>query len=72
MPIYSFEALSADGQPRKGLLEADSARVARSQLRAQLLVPLKVELAGPKPPRAMARTPWAANWGDAASSMRWV
>ena len=48
MPVYSFEAISADGQPRKGLLEADSARVARGQLRAQALVPLKVELAGPQ------------------------
>jgi type II secretory pathway component PulF len=26
MPVYSFEALSADGQSRKGVIEADSAR----------------------------------------------
>ena len=46
MPVYSFEALSADGQSRKGVIEADSARSARGQLRAQALVPLKVDLAG--------------------------
>ena len=46
MPVYSFEALGADGQSRKGVIEADSARSARAQLRAQALVPLKVDLAG--------------------------
>jgi general secretion pathway protein F len=43
MPAYSFEALDAQGQMRRGVLEADTARTARSQLRAQDLVPLKVE-----------------------------
>ena len=43
MPAYAFEALSADGQTRKGTLEADSAKSARTQLRAQGLVPLSVE-----------------------------
>jgi general secretion pathway protein F len=42
MPAYSFEALDPQGQTRRGVLEADSARTARSQLRAQDLVPLKV------------------------------
>jgi general secretion pathway protein F len=43
MPAYSFEALDPHGQTRRGVLEADTARTARSQLRAQDLVPLKVE-----------------------------
>ncbi len=43
MPTYSFEALDIQGQTRRGVLEADTARTARSQLRAQDLVPLKVE-----------------------------
>jgi len=43
MPAYSFEALDAQGQTRRGVLEADTARTARSQLRAQDLVPLNVE-----------------------------
>ena len=46
MPVYSFEALTAEGQTRKGVLEADSAKTARGQLRAQALVPLKVEAVG--------------------------
>jgi general secretion pathway protein F len=43
MPAYTFEALDAQGQTRKGLMEADTAKAARSQLRAQALVPLAVE-----------------------------
>ena len=43
MPAYSFEALDPQGQTRRGVLEADTARTARSQLRAQDWVPLKVE-----------------------------
>ena len=46
MPVYSFEALTAEGQTRKGVLEADSAKTARSQLRGQSMVPLKVEPLG--------------------------
>ena len=46
MPAYSFEALTAEGQTRKGVLEADSAKAARSQLRGQAMVPLKVEPLG--------------------------
>ena len=44
MPAFSFEALDAQGQTRKGLLEADTAKAARGLLRAQALVPLAVEL----------------------------
>ena len=43
MPAYSFEALQPDGKIRKGVLEADTARTARTQLRGQGLAPLAVE-----------------------------
>jgi general secretion pathway protein F len=43
MPAYSFEALDAQGQTRKGVLEADSVKSARGQLRAQSLIPLAVQ-----------------------------
>jgi len=46
MPAYSFEALTADGETRKGTIEADSARSARGILRAQALVPLRVDAVG--------------------------
>ncbi|MEY4219464.1 MAG: Type secretion system protein, partial [Pseudomonadota bacterium] len=41
MPAYSFEALQND--LRKGVIEADSAKAARVQLRSQSLVPLAVQ-----------------------------
>ena len=42
MPAYKFEALDAAGKSATGLLEADNAKAARAQLRAQALVPLAV------------------------------
>ena len=42
MPAYSYDALDAAGKPRKGVLEAENAKAARSQLRTQGLVPLTV------------------------------
>ena len=42
MPAYAFEALDTQGETRKGVLEADTAKAARSQLRAQALIPLQV------------------------------
>jgi general secretion pathway protein F len=42
VPAFRFEALDALGKSTNGLLEADNARAARSQLRAQSLVPLAV------------------------------
>jgi general secretion pathway protein F len=43
MPAYSFEALDAQGETRKGVMEADTAKSVRSLLRAQQLVPLQVQ-----------------------------
>ena len=43
MPVYAFEALTAEGKARKGVIEADSAKAARGLLRSQALVPLQVE-----------------------------
>ena len=42
MPAYRFEALDAAGKSSSGLLEADNAKAARAQLRAQKLVPMDV------------------------------
>lgn len=46
MPAYRFEALDAAGRTSTGLLDADNARAARAQLRAQKLVPLEVTPVG--------------------------
>jgi general secretion pathway protein F len=43
MPAYQFEALDANGNSRKGVMEADSAKSARSLLRAQALVPIAMD-----------------------------
>ena len=43
MPAFSYEAVDAAGASRKGVVNADSARAARSDLRAQGLVPISVE-----------------------------
>ena len=49
MAAYSFEALSLDGQSRKGVVQADSAKAARALLRGQALVPLAVQAVGTGP-----------------------
>ena len=46
MPAYSFEALDAQGETRRGVMEADTAKAVRSMLRAQALVPLQVTPVG--------------------------
>jgi len=56
MPVYSFEALTPEGQTRKGVIEADSAKAARGQLRAQAMVPLKVESVGADASQAPGET----------------
>ena len=46
MSAFNYEALAADGRVKRGVLESDSARQARSQLREQGLTPLAVEQIG--------------------------
>jgi general secretion pathway protein F len=42
MPAFSYQALDAQGGTQSGVVEADSARAARNQLRAQALVPINL------------------------------
>ena len=58
MPAFRFEALDAAGKTSTGLVDADTARAARAQLRAQSLVPLAV-------------TPVGAGQAGSAPSRRW-
>ncbi|MFO1193095.1 MAG: type II secretion system inner membrane protein GspF [Rhodoferax sp.] len=64
MPAFSFQALDAQGRSRKGVLEAETARAARTALRGQGLVPLQVEVLG-----ASAD---AGGAGTGASGPRWA
>jgi general secretion pathway protein F len=61
MPAYAFEALDAQGATQKGVIEADTAKVARGMLRSRALVPLEVR------PVAAADT---ADGPSAAASLR--
>ena len=60
MPAYSFEALDAQGETRRGVMEADTAKAVRSQLRAQALVPLQVQPVG----SGSAANEPGFGWGD--------
>ncbi|MCB4366761.1 type II secretion system inner membrane protein GspF [Hydrogenophaga taeniospiralis] len=63
MPAYSFEALDAQGATQKGLIDADTARAARSMLRARALVPILVEPATGSGSRARAGGLNITLWG---------
>ena len=43
MPAYQFTAIDASGKQQKGVLEGDSARQIRQQLREQALIPVAVD-----------------------------
>ena len=43
MPAFSYEAVDASGTTKKGVVNADSARAARADLRNQGLVPINVD-----------------------------
>jgi len=43
MPAFRYEAVDATGASKKGVVNADSARSARADLRSQGLVPIKVD-----------------------------
>ena len=63
MPAYTFEALDAQGATQKGLIDADTAKAARSQLRARALVPLSVEPALNAPGESSGRGLNITLWG---------
>src|SRR3954470_14934052 len=58
MPAYAFEALDGQGQTRRGVMEADTVKSARTQLRAQSLVPLQVQPVDSGSGTAGAARPW--------------
>src|SRR5256885_3287271 len=55
MPGFRYQAYSFEGKLRKGVLEADSARQARSLLRDQGLTPYRVEVIAANDPAGGAR-----------------
>jgi general secretion pathway protein F len=65
MPAFSYQALDAGGITRTGVLEADTAKSARSLLRAQQLVPMSVQALGTTP---SVGAPAHSGWRRAAFS----
>ncbi len=55
MPGFRYQAYSVEGKLHKGVLEADSARQARAQLRDQGLTPYRVDVIAANDPAAGAR-----------------
>ncbi len=43
MPAYTYEAISAEGRSRQGVIDTESERAARSLLRQQALIPVKLQ-----------------------------
>ena len=76
MPAYTFEALDAQGATQKGLIDADTAKAARSQLRARALVPLSVEPAvnapGESGGHGLNITLWGGNVFNATGLAVWT
>lgn len=56
MEAFRYRALEATGRPVSGVVQADNARHARSQLRARGLLPVSIE---PEHARGTAGRPWA-------------
>lgn len=66
MEAYQYEALDAQGRTVTGVLQADTARQARSQLRAQGLLPSAVDRLRA---RERAQSPWARGLPSAELSL---
>jgi len=56
MAAFEYKALDAKGRVKHGIVSADTARLARRELRDSKLIPLQVELAAAR--RAMALPQW--------------
>jgi len=80
MPAFRYDAVDAAGQARRGVLEGDTARTVRAQLRAQALVPLEVRPVGEgggagasgEAGAAQGASRWARRAFDAAMLAVWT
>ncbi len=68
MPAFSYDAIDTQGRKRRGLIEAETARSARSLLRAQGLIPMEVATLAPARPANAGGNADAANSADTAWS----
>jgi general secretion pathway protein F len=72
MGAFSYKALNETGKTVKGIIEGDSERHVRSQLRAKKLKPLEVESAGGQVDKvgdeSVNLNGWRQRWGNKLSS----
>jgi general secretion pathway protein F len=72
MGAFSYKALNETGKTVKGIIEGDSERHVRTQLRAKKLKPLEVESAGAQVEKAgddtLKLSGWRQRWGNKLSS----
>ena len=66
MEAFHYEALDAAGRTVSGVVQADTPRQARAQLRAQGLLPSAID---PVRARERARQPWARGMSSAELSL---
>lgn len=69
MSAFHYEALATDGRVKRGVLESDSARQARAQLRERGLTPLAVEAIDERTKRTVAGTLGRRALGTAALAL---
>ena len=55
MPAFEYQALDQSGRQQKGVLEGDTSRQIRSQLRSMGLSPLAVEQVANKPTKGASK-----------------
>ena len=67
MPGFRYQAYNVEGKLHKGVLEADSARQARSLLRDQGLTPYRVEVIAANDPAGGCALPRRLALRDASS-----
>ncbi|MDX2224434.1 MAG: type II secretion system F family protein, partial [Rhodospirillaceae bacterium] len=61
MATFEYEAVDALGKVRRGVINAESARLARRELRLNRLVPVRVDTTAPA---AAGRGDWLARWRE--------
>ena len=72
MPAFSYEALNLEGRLCKGVVEADSVRAARSMLRSQTLIPLRVETVARGPGTGLRRAIFVSRAFNASALAIWT
>jgi len=72
MPAFSYEAINIEGETRKGVMDAESARAARNILRSQNWIPLSVELVGQRNPSFGAIELWRRKIFSSSALMIWT